>query len=162
MTSGFRRLWAAFVVSRFGDGLRGVALPLLAARLSDDPGVVAWVTAAGLLPWLLLSLPAGVVVDRADRGRLLWGTDAVRAVVMGAFTVAVLAGWATIPLLAALAFVLTACQTLSETAFQSIVPSVVPPVQLPRANSRLGAGEIVTERFAGPPLGGILQSRLPA
>ena len=159
---GFGRLWTACVVSRFGDGLRSAALPLLAARLSDDPGDVAWVAAAGFLPWLLLALPAGVLVDRTDRGRLLWSTDAARAVVMGAFSIAALTGQATIPLLAGLAFMLTACQTLSETAFQSMLPAVVPPADLPRANSRLSAGEVVTERLAGPSLGGLLLARLPA
>lgn len=47
---GFGRLWSAAVVSRFGDALRTAALPLLAVRLTDDPLVIASVTACGYLP----------------------------------------------------------------------------------------------------------------
>jgi hypothetical protein len=50
---GFGRLWTAAVLSRFGDALRTAALPLIAVQLTDDPLVIASVTACGYLPWLL-------------------------------------------------------------------------------------------------------------
>ncbi|MGH9035033.1 MAG: MFS transporter [Acidimicrobiia bacterium] len=154
-------LTGAFV-SHFGDGLRGVALPLLAARLSPDPHVLALVTAAGFLPWVLFALPAGVLVDRVDRVRLLWAVDAFRAVLVGAFALAVLGGVASIPLLAVLAFGLATGQTLFETASQSLVPSLVGPGDLTRANSRLAAGELVAGHFTGPALGAVLLTRAAA
>jgi MFS family permease len=81
--SGFRRLWAASTVSALGDGMYLAALPLLAAELTRDPLAVAVVTFAGWLPWLLFALPAGALVDRLDRRRVMWVVDSVRALVVG-------------------------------------------------------------------------------
>jgi MFS family permease len=67
--SEFRILWAAAAVSNLGDGLRVAALPLLAATITRDPAQIAAVTAAIWLPWLLIGLYAGALVDRADPQR---------------------------------------------------------------------------------------------
>ncbi len=80
---GFGRLWTAAAVSRFGDGLRAAALPLLAVGLTDSPLLVSLVTAAGYLPWILFGLLGGAVADRVDQRRAMWAVDAVR----GALTV---------------------------------------------------------------------------
>jgi MFS family permease len=69
--SEFRVLWAAAAVSNLGDGLRVAALPLLAATITRDPAQIAAVTAAIWLPWLLIGLYAGALVDRADRPALI-------------------------------------------------------------------------------------------
>jgi MFS family permease len=90
------------------------ALPLLAASLSRDPLQVSLVTFAGWLPWLLFGLISGALVDRWDRRRVMWRVDACRVVVVGVLGVAVLAGWATIPLLAAVGFLLGTGQTLFD------------------------------------------------
>jgi MFS family permease len=131
------------------------ALPLLAATLTRDPLPVSVVTFAGWLPWLLFSLPAGALVDRLDRRRVMWTVDATRAAVVAALTVAVLAGWAGIPLLAAAGFLVGAGQTLVENAAQAMVVAVVgrDPRRLERANGRLVASLTVGQQLAGPPLG---------
>jgi MFS family permease len=67
----YGKLLAASTVSNLGDGVRLAALPLLAASLTRDPELVAGVRVATTVPWLLLALVAGVVVDRVDRRRLL-------------------------------------------------------------------------------------------
>jgi MFS family permease len=95
-------------VSALGDGMYLAALPLLAATLTRDPLPVAVVRVAGWLPWLLFALPAGALVDRLDRRRVMWSVDAGRALVVGALTVAVVAGWASIPLLAVAGFLVGA------------------------------------------------------
>jgi MFS family permease len=90
---GYRKLWAASTISNLGDGITLVAGPLLAASLTRDPALVAGLTFAEKLPWLLFSLPSGALVDRLDR-RLLMGTvDAFRAGVIGVLGLAVLGGW---------------------------------------------------------------------
>jgi len=131
------------------------ALPLLAATLTRDPLPVAVVTVAGWLPWLLFALPAGALVDRLDRRRVMWTVDATRAAVVAALTVAVLAGWASIPLLAVAGFLVGAGQTLVENAAQAMVVAVVgrDPRRLERANGRLVASLTVGQQLAGPPLG---------
>jgi MFS family permease len=142
-------------VSTLGDGMYLAALPLLAATLTRDPLPVAVVTVAGWLPWLLFALPAGALVDRLDRRRVMWSVDAGRALVVGALTVAVLAGWASIPLLAVAGFLVGAGQTLVENAAQAMVVAVVgrDPGRLERANGRLVASLTVGQQLAGPPLG---------
>jgi MFS family permease len=142
-------------VSTLGDGMYLAALPLLAATLTRDPLPVAVVTVAGWLPWLVFALPAGALVDRLDRRRVMWSVDAGRALVVGALTVAVLAGWASIPLLAVAGFLVGAGQTLVENAAQAMVVAVVgrDPGRLERANGRLVASLTVGQQLAGPPLG---------
>ena len=63
----FRLLWGATALSNLGDGLRLVALPLLATSLTDDPRLIAGVTVAERLPWLFFILPGGAWADRYDR-----------------------------------------------------------------------------------------------
>jgi MFS family permease len=131
------------------------ALPLLASTLTRDPLPVSVVTVAGWLPWLLLALPAGVVVDRLDRRRVIWAVDTGRALVVGALAAAVLAGWASIPLLAVAGFLVGAGQTLVENAAQAMVVAVVgrDPRRLERANGQLVASLTVGQQLAGPPAG---------
>jgi MFS family permease len=148
-------LWSASTVSTLGDGMYLAALPLLATTLTRDPLAVSVVTFAGWLPWLLFALPAGALVDRLDRRRVMWTVDAARALVVGALTAAVLAGWASIPLLAVAGFLVGTGQTLFENAAQAMVVSVVgrDPRRLERANGQLVASLTVGQQLAGPPLG---------
>jgi MFS family permease len=131
------------------------ALPLLAATLTRDPLAVSVVTGAGWLPWLLFALPAGAVVDRLDRRRVMWAVDTGRALAVGALAAAVLAGWASIPLLAVAGFLVGAGQTLVENAAQAMVVAVVgrDPRRLERANGQLVASLTVGQQLAGPPAG---------
>ncbi|MEU3478553.1 MFS transporter [Streptomyces sp. NPDC033754] len=142
---GFGRLWTAAVVSRFGDSLRTAALPLLAASLTDDPLLIASVTACGFLPWLLFGLLGGAVADRVDQRRAMWAADLVRAALMAAFAVAVALGHAGIALLLVLAFALTTLQTLFDNAATALLPALVRTEALAAANARLMTGQ----QFAG-------------
>ncbi|MFE2559178.1 MFS transporter [Streptomyces sp. NPDC059352] len=142
---GFGRLWTAAVVSRFGDSLRTAALPLLAASLTDDPLLIASVTACGFLPWLLFGLLGGAVADRVDQRRAMWAVDLLRGALMASFAVAVALGHATIALLLVLAFALTTLQTLFDNAATALLPALVPAEALAAANARLMTGQ----QFAG-------------
>ncbi|SEC76684.1 Predicted arabinose efflux permease, MFS family [Streptomyces sp. 2231.1] len=148
---GFGRLWTAAVVSRFGDALRTAALPLLAVRLTDDPLVVASVTACGYVPWRLFGLFGGAVADRVDQRRAMWSVDAVRGLLVAGFALAVGLGHASIPLLIALAFSLTALQTLFDNAATALLPSLVRSEALGGANARLMTGQqLASGLLAGP------------
>src|SRR6266540_5974059 len=122
---GYHKLWTAAAVSTLGDGVFLAALPLLAATLSRDPLQVSLVAFAGWLPWLLFGLVSGALVDRWDRRRVMWTVDAVRLALVGGLGVAVLAGGATIPLLATVGFLLGIGQTLFDNAAQSLIPALV-------------------------------------
>jgi len=147
-------------VSYVGDGIHDTALPLLAASLTRDPLLVAAVGVAGQLPWLLFALPGGALADRWDRRRVLWRVDAYRSLVVAALAAAVVAGWATIPMLGAAGFLLAAGATLFNPASMSIVPAIVSrePARLERANGRLAAAQTAGWHLLGPPAGGVLFS----
>jgi predicted MFS family arabinose efflux permease len=146
----------ASTISNLGDGVTLVAGPLLAASLTRDPALVAGLTFAQKLPWLLFSLVSGALVDRLDRRQLMATVDFFRTGVVGILGLAVLGGWASLPLMYAVFFLLGTAETLFANASLAILPSVVPVENLEKANGRLFAGELVTNQFAGGPIGGAL------
>ncbi|HEV8490067.1 MAG TPA: MFS transporter [Candidatus Limnocylindrales bacterium] len=152
----FWRLWSASVVSNLADGMFWVALPLLAVSLTDSPALVAGVTVAARLPWLVFALVAGALADRLDRRRTMMLVDFGRVVLLGGLAVAVIAGAATVWLIYVVAFLLGVLETLFDTAAQAILPNVVPRERLTAANGRLLAAEFTMNQFVGPPLGGLL------
>lgn len=149
-SGAFTRLWSAAVLSSFGDALRMAALPLLAVTLTDEPLLIASVTACGYLPWIIFGLLGGAVADRVDQRRAMWTVDAARGLLVGAFALAVALGHASIALLIALAFTLTALQTLFDNASTALLPALVDREDLGSANARLMTGQ----RIAGGLLGG--------
>lgn len=152
----FLRLWAAGTTSALGSGLAAVATPLLVATRSDDPLLVSAATAVGWLPWLLFALPGGVLVDRVDRRRLMLAIDWVRVAAMTVLAVAVAAGRAGTLLLFAVLFVVATGEVVFRSASQAMVPAVVPPALLERANGWLFGGTMLMQQMVAGPLGGFL------
>ena len=95
-------------------------------------------------------------MDRLDRQRVMWIVDVARAAVIFLLGIAVYLDLANLPLLYAVFFVMGTLETFFDNASQAILPGVVRREQLERANGRLYAAQIVTNNFAGPPLGGFL------
>lgn len=158
----FSAFWIAGTVSAIGDGMTVVAVPLLAASVTDDPRAVAGVRVAALLPWLTLGLVAGVIADRVSRRRLAGYVNAARVAILA--VVAVVAAHDLVTLLPVylLVFVLGTGQTLFDSAAQALLPEIVTPERLERANGSLYAGQAIGLTFIGPPLGGLLFARHPA
>jgi MFS family permease len=156
LPTAYWRLCLAGGVDNLGDGAFATAVPLLAVALTDDPTAVAVLSAATQLPWLLFSLPVGALVDRCDRIALM--RVAQLAQVLFAATTALLAqvGVLGIPGLAALAFGLGVGEVVLGTAGQAVLPGIVRPELLHRANGYQQTGTIVGVQFAGPPLGSLL------
>ncbi|WP_200307166.1 MFS transporter [Streptomyces adelaidensis] len=152
MTGGFGRLRSAAVLSSFGDALRTAALPLLAVTLTDEPLLVAAVTACGYLPWLVFGLLGGAVADRVDQRRAMWVVDVGRGLLVAGFAVAVALGHASIGLLIALAFALTTLQTLFDNAATALLPAVVDRDALGGANARLLTGQRMAGGLVAGPL----------
>ncbi|MFE9562604.1 MFS transporter [Streptomyces sp. NPDC006487] len=158
LPGALRRFCAASGVSSLGDGACLTAAPLLAASLTRDPLQLSLVSAAALLPWLFSGLVGGALVDRWDRRRTLWTTDAVRAVLVLTGVALAATGWIGIGPLAALAFLLSAGRILFDTAAAAYLPELVRgEPELPRrARVRLRATTDVTEGVAGPLAGAAL------
>jgi len=152
----YRRLWWANAISSTGDGAFVAALPLLAVTISRDPRLVAVVTAAGYLPWMVLSLPAGALVDRYDRATLMWRAQAVQAAVVAAMAVLVVFGIANIAVLGLAGLLLGSAEVVFGNAAQAVLPTMVPPELLARANGSQQVSLTVGETFLGPPAGSLL------
>ncbi|MFJ4436705.1 MFS transporter [Streptomyces sp. NPDC088923] len=158
MPTGFGRLWSAQTISSLGDGVTQAALPLLALTLTRDPMALAVVTAAGTLPWLLLGIVGGALVDRWDRRRTMWIADAGRAVLLAIPAAAAVLDVLSIALLAAVAFLLGLGGLFFDTAASAYLPELLrrDSVLLERANSRLRGAQTVMSGFLGPPAGSVL------
>jgi MFS family permease len=151
----FAKAMVASGFANLADGVLWVALPLLAVQLTRSPLLIAGVTVAARLPWLLAPV-AGAFADRLDRRQSMVRVNLVRTVLLGGLALAVAFDLATLAMLYAVAVLLGVGETLFDTSAQSLLPAVVSRDDLTRANSRLYAVELVANTFIGPPLGGLL------
>lgn len=156
LDSRYAKLWAASTTSALGSGLTTVAVPLLIASRTDDPLVVSGGFAVAWLPWLLFSLPGGVLVDRVDRRKLMIVLDWIRVPAVGLLAVAITAGYTGVALLYAMLFVINSGEVVFRSASQAMLPAVVPKALLERANGRLFGGVTLTHGMLSGPLGGFL------
>ena len=156
LSRDYWRLWWANAISSTGDGAFVAALPLLAVTITRDPRLVSVVTAATYLPWLLLSLPAGAVVDRYDRATLMWRAQAVQAAVVTIIAILIVMHQADIEVLAAGGLLLGSAEVIFSNAAQAVLPALVPPELLPKANGSQQVSLTVGESFLGPPAGSLL------
>lgn len=174
--ANYWKLFSASALTNLGDGLMSVAVVWLASSLTRDP---LWITLVGLasrLPWLLFSLPAGVITDRYDRRLLVASMDVARFAVIATFAVvlvfhqdglptpAELADGAPAPAqadlllagLCLLALLLGFAEVLRDNTAQTLLPSVVDKRLLEKANGRMWGAETALNNFVGPPLAGFL------
>jgi MFS family permease len=149
----FARLWIANAISNLGDGVTGVAGPLLVASLTGNPALVAGAVFVQQLPWLLFALPVGAYVDRLDRQRLLVAVNLARAAVLASLAAAVWTDLASLPVLYTAFFLFGAGETLADSASVALLPSIVPPQGLARANARLLGTYLVGNQLLAPPVG---------
>ncbi|RSN05456.1 MFS transporter [Streptomyces sp. WAC 05977] len=152
----YAKLWAASATSALGSGLATVAAPLLIASRTDEPLVVSGGFAVAWLPWLLFSLPGGVLADRVDRRKLMITLDWIRVPAVALLAVAISVGDVSIALLYAVLFVINACEVVFRTASGAMLPAIVPKALLERANGRLYAGTTLAHGMLSGPLSGFL------
>jgi MFS family permease len=152
----FRQLVVAWAGSLTGDGLRVVALPLLAVSINPSAAAVAVVAAATTLPWLVVAIPAGALVDRLDPATAMAGAHLARVLLSLALVAAVLTDTASIPLLCIIGFALTSAETFADGSAQTLLLRIVPPEHLERANARFVTVETLALDLAGPLAGGVL------
>lgn len=151
----FSALLTATFVTNLGDGLRLAALPLLATNLTSSPLLIGGLTAAQFLPWATFAPFGGVIVDRSDRRRLIMITQIWRSVIMAALAVAVVVDVVQIWQLFLVAFMITVGEILVDPSVVATVPTLVSRDDLDRANGRITTVEIVTNEFAGGPVGAL-------
>ncbi|MEK2479071.1 MFS transporter [Streptomyces noursei] len=149
----FQLLWIGSTASAVGTQLTALAYPLIVLAFTGSPGKAGLVGGIGFAATLLLSLPAGVWVDRWDRRLVLLWCEAVRAAAIATVAVAMLNDWLTLTHLIAVAAVNGAASALFVPAREVAIRSVVAPEQLGIAYAQEHA-RIHGVTLAGPPLGG--------
>ena len=151
----FVLLWTGQAASMLGSRVTSIAYPFLVLSLGYSAGAAGLVGFVAALPYLLFQLPAGVWVDRTNRKRLMIGCDVVRGLALASVAGTVVLGIATLPQIAAVAFVEGAMFVVFTAAERSAIANVVAREQLTAA---LSVNEARTRAagLAGAPLGGLL------
>lgn len=152
----FGRLVAAWAGSLTGDGLRVIALPLLAVSVDPSAGAVATVAVAATLPWLLIAIPAGAIVDRLDPAKVMATAHVVRALLTAVLVAMVIGDTVTIAALSIIGFAITSAETFADGSAQSLLVRIVPHAALERANARFVTVETLALDLAGPLAAGVL------
>jgi MFS family permease len=158
----FVALFASTASSNLADGILLVAVPLIGLGLTTSPLRISLLSAATWLPWLLLGLYAGALIDRGDRRRIMLLAMVLRMVVLTLATGAALADALTMPVLLGLLLVLGAAEVFADTAAGTLIPAVTPRSRLAAGNGRLLGVQQVANQFVGAPLGGFLLTLGPA
>ena len=169
----YRSLFGAATISNLGDGVALVAYPWLASAITRNALLIAIVAVVQRLPWLLFSLPAGVLTDRHDRRRLMIVANAARAAITLFVAIAVVSRGTDLPgpneldtvvstdtflyvCVVVATFLLGIGEVLYDNCAQTMMPSLVRTDQLEKANGRIWAAQEVANQFAGPPVGSLL------
>jgi hypothetical protein len=158
----FLLLWAGQSVSELGSAVSMLALPLVAiVLLRASTFEVGLLAAATTVPFLLIALPAGLVVDRMAKRRLMIGCDAARMLIIGSVPIAAAIGELTLCQLYVVAVAAGILTVFFDVAYQSFTPVLLDPDQLPDGNGKLQATQAFAQ-VAGPGLGGGLFGLLGA
>ncbi len=161
--SDFRRLWTGQTISVMGDQVTQIGLPLVAVLvLGADAAQMGYLTAAGLLPHLLFSLPAGVWLDRVHhRRRLMIWADIGRALLIATIPLAFVGNALGMPQLYVVSFLAGTLAVAFDVAWNTVFVAVVPREKFVNAIAALNGSRSIAS-VAGPSIGGILVQVLGA
>ncbi|QMU75408.1 MFS transporter [Streptacidiphilus sp. PB12-B1b] len=153
---GYWMLFASVSVSSLGDGLRLVAMPLLALSLTHSAVDISLVMVVAALPGLLVGPLIGVMVDRLDRRRILTAAHVVRAGLVLCFATVIVSDRTALWQVYAMTAALSVAELFAESATFALISLPVPPELLEKANSRFFSARMLTQQVLGSPLAGVL------
>lgn len=145
-------LWCGQLASTLGGSTSGIVVPLLVLAMTGSASAAGFASALGIVPYILLSLPVGVLVDRWNRQRVMVVCDIGRALATLGLVAALLADALTLPLLYLVVAVQGVCAVFFNLAEVASLPKVVATPQLPQAIAQNQAGHSGAA-IAGPALG---------
>lgn len=171
--ANYWKLFIGSAITNLGDGIGTVAYPWLASAVTRNPFLITLVGFSQRLPWLVFTLPAGVITDRVDRRRVMVLMDVCRGVITGVLAIAVALRSHALPapdalvrvahtdtplylLVLVATLLLGVAEVLRDNSAQTLMPSLVDAEHLEKANGRLWSVESIANTFAGPPLGSLL------
>ncbi|GAA3227117.1 MFS transporter [Dactylosporangium siamense] len=147
--------WAAGTASGAGSAVGAVALPLTALTVLDaGPFEMGLIAAAGYVAWLVIGLPAGVLVQRLPLRGAQIGADLARAAAVGSVPLAWWFGWLSVAQLVVVALVISFANVIFDVANATFLPEIVEREQLQARNSLVSATHATTQ-LGGPSAGGL-------
>ncbi len=150
-------LWSGQVISSIGTQVSQLAFPLLILALTRSPAQAGFAGALRALPYIIFSLPAGALIDRWDRKRVMIICDIGRALSMASIPFALAIGQLTVLQLFIVSTIEGTLFVFFNIAEAACLPRVVSREQLPAATAQNMATDGINN-LIGPPLGGILFS----
>src|SRR6266702_4312818 len=153
----FLLLWSGQLISWMCTGVSHLAFPLLTLALSGSPAQAGFVGALNQVPYFILTLPAGVLVDRWDRRRVMLVCQAGRALSLLSIPLVFALEHPSVLQLYVVSLVDGIFFVFFDLAEASSLPRLVSPEQLPTATSLYLTTDGVTS-LLGAPLGGLLYS----
>ncbi|MEZ5564514.1 MAG: MFS transporter [Gammaproteobacteria bacterium] len=154
----YRRLWTSILISSFGGQLTLLAIPLTAAVLLHASATeMAWLTATEISAFVLLSLPAGVWLDRIPKVPVYIAGESLLAVAVITVPLAWWLDWLSMEWLYVVGFAIGAVHTLAGSAAQIVLTQIVPRERLVEAHARNALANSTAE-VAGPGAAGVLIS----
>lgn len=153
----FMLLWSGQFISSIGTQVSKLAFPLLILAVTYSPAQAGLIAAIGGLPFALLCLPAGALVDRWDRKRVMLLCDTGRAIAFGSIPIALAIGHLILVQLYLVALIEGTLFTFFSLAEMACLPQVVAKEQIPAATAQNQFIDSFSWLF-GPALGGVLYS----
>ncbi len=151
----FQLLWSGQVISALGSRISSIAMPLLVLGLTASPAKAGLARFAATVPILLFMLPAGAILDRLNRKRVMLACEAARALAVGSIALALWISGLTFTQILIVAVISGTGYAFFEVAHRSALRQLVPVSQLPAAAAQNQAREY-TGLIAGQALGGLL------
>jgi MFS family permease len=153
----FQTFWTSQVLSTLGTSATSVAFPLVVLLETGSAVQAGLVGFAQTLPFLIWFLPAGALVDRLDRKRIMKAAELIRFAGMSSIVVALALGWFNLGHIMAVAFVEGSALVFFELAEAAALPHIVSKANLSKAIAQ-NQGRQQVANLTGPPLGGLLIS----
>ena len=152
----YRRLWSSILISSLGGQITMLALPLTAAiLLQATPTQMGVLVAMEIAPFVLLSLPTGVWLDRVHKLPVYIAGEAALGLIVASVPLAWTLGWLTMPWMYAVGFVMGCVYVVAGSAAQIVLTQVVPRERLVEAHARNALASSGAE-VAGPGFAGAL------
>lgn len=152
----FVLLWAGETVNVVGAATGTTLVPLIAVLgLHAGPSWLGVLTAAGWLPWLIIGIPAGVIIDRTSPRAVMILANVTTALAIASVPTAAAFGRLGLIHLTAVAFLAGVCTVFFRSAYPVLLANLVPAADLERANARIYGSESASQA-AGPGLAGLV------
>ena len=133
----FRRLWSSILISSLGGQVTMLALPLTAVvLLHATPTQMGLLVAMEIAPFVLLSLPSGVWLDRVRKLPVYIVGEAALGLIVASVPLAWALGWLSMTWMYAVGFVMGCVYVVAGSAAQIVLTLVVPRERLVEAHSR--------------------------